>query len=230
MEKQIFAEFFKNQWESRPSVRVAAQRGFRGYMEEVRAHEFQSTDYQINPWTGPLWSQLSGSIYAMVARYYSVVLATFEDKTILWLDDHSSNVDFAEFVRREQLMNWLPDQMDDVLEILIKTKFNFLGWPKLVNSILDIPNIPVYKEYPEVNRGHSQDMQDAEMRLTNIADRLYPPTVTEIRKNEFELRFCIWTKLFGQVIDISCFLGGSDVFKYEGNQLVHLVGFYVVPR
>ena len=227
-----FADYFKKQWMSRPEVQLSAQRGVRGWSEEFRADIFQNVGYPSKKWESPLGSQFSASIYTIIAPHLSVVLALYNDNTLLWLDDHSSDTDFAEFIRRENLLLWLPNQLDKFVELLVETKFNFLGWPQFLSKASDIDKVPdeIKDKQSLFGHQHMEAMLDAEKRIDEIMGIIHPPTLDEYEEGEFRLQFYIWTKLFGRVIKLTCFLGGDDLFSYEGIQLAHDVGFNTIPR
>jgi hypothetical protein len=232
VEKTIFADFFKRQLETRPEVQLPASSGVRGFMEEFRAEVFQALDYEAHELEkASLGTRLSSKIYVIMTSHLSVKLALYWNGTILWLDDHSSDSDFIEFVRREDLISWLPERVHELLELLIETKFSFMGWPQLITSVSDINGMPdqVRGAMSELGEEWLQSLSDADERLSDVADLIHPPTWIQEESGEFILRFCVWTKINGNVVEINCFLGGNSLFRYESAQLTHSVGFYIVP-
>jgi hypothetical protein len=231
MAPKKFTDFFKDQWISRPEVRRPAPKGICGCMEEIRARTFQSANYQPIKWQSSFAVQFVGSIYTIKAQHYSVILALYEEGVLLWLDDHSSDTDFAEFLRRENLFAWLPDRIDELVEVLVETKFSFLGWPRRINHPSDIKKASDYIRKNLALFGHDwvESILHAEKRIADIASRIHPLTYIKNENGEFQLRFYVWTQIFGQVIELNCFLGGNDLFRYEGTQLTEGVGLYTVP-
>lgn len=229
----MFTNFFKERYESRPEVRLPMPGQPQGFAEGFRALVFQSESYKpkLVQIERPLWSTLSGKIYTIVAHHLSVVVTQYEDGTILWLDDHSSNADFEIFIHREHLLRWLPDNIEEVTDLLVSTKFNFFGWPQLITSTSDIPEMPnrMKKTIPANNQEVWQSIIEAEKRLAIVANQIHPPTCLDNQDKGFELKFYIWTKLSGNIIEINCSFGRDHSFKYQASQLTSLVGFYIIP-
>ncbi len=229
----MFASFFKELSEKRPEVHQVIPGRPRGFFEQLRATTFQSTRYdpRLIKVDQPLWSKLSGNLYTIVDHHLSVVLAQYEDGTVLWLDDHSSDSDFEVFTIREDLSNLLPGQAEEVSDLIARTKFNFLGWPHLIRQVSDIAEIPknTKRMINAQSKEHKQVLADKESRLLAVASQIHPPTCLN-EGNRVHLKFYIWTKLMGNLFEVNCAFGPSLTFTYEAVELVDSVGFYVNPR
>lgn len=181
--------------------------------------------------TGELWSELSGKVYLVSNGQLSAVLASYNDGTILWLDDHSKDADFQSFTRRERLLEWLPHWMDKLVHLLIKTRLNFLGGPQLIKSAMEVPESSesqkaLWVEDEEVQRF----LLEQEKRLADISGQIRPPAVITAQERGLDVSFHVWTKILGKVISVHCFFGPNRTFRYEGVQLTQFVGNHIVPR
>ena len=225
--------FFREKYRLFPEVRLHSPEPLpRGWLEEVRAEIFQvATLGDVSLLSERLWSGLSGKVYKILYGELSVILAHYNDGTILWLDDHSSDSDFQNFVRRERLLEWLPHQVDRLVNLLIETKLNFLGKPQLVNNVMEVPLMPESQKALWAGNEQVQEvLLEQENRLADISDRVRPPMLTADLTGGFQLNFYIWTKILGKVINIHCFFGPGNTFRYRGVQLTQFVGRYLVPR
>ena len=229
---QMAVDFFSKQYKTRPEVRMPSDGVLSGWMEEHRAEVFQSQNYQVHKLeTKPSWTKLSGKIYTIMAPYLSAVFALYNDNTILWLDDHSRDTDFETFVRREQLLTWLPDEVDEVLELLLKMKFNFLGWPQLIHNASEIPDFSQQmKHKASISKEGRQSVFDSDKRLADAANQIHQATCTHYQNNGFQLKFHVWTKILGNLYEIRCVFGEDYSFRYEGIQLANMIGYFVMPR
>lgn len=175
-EQQMFANFFRKRFETHSEAQFVARRPQpRGWFEELKLEAFQ-TPYLPLLRTGALWSRLSGRVYEIGHFQLSVVLALYDDGTILWLDDHSSDTDFEVFIGREHLVTWLPYEVDDFLNLLTQTKFNYLGEPQLVRSILEIPKLTEQERSLQAKSetGHAALLEEEKL-LNSIAGQVQPP-------------------------------------------------------
>jgi hypothetical protein len=229
----MFNNFFKERSESRQEVQSQKPEqpyGFRGMFREMI---FQSDDYEPQPLKvdRPLWSKFSASIYTIEVAHLSVILARYADGTILWLDDHASDSDFETFVRRERLSSWLPDQVEEMLDFLVRTKFNFMGWPRLVRSASDIPVLsdPVKNAVSAYSKEGEGLIIEAERRLADVTNRIGPPMCVGNQDKGFQLKFYIWTKIAGSIIEVNCFFGPDLSFRHEAVRLMNAIGAYVIP-
>jgi hypothetical protein len=170
------------------------------------------------------------------------VVAHYDDGTILWLDDHLDDADFSGFVQRERLAEWLPDHLNEILELLLETKFYFLGWPQLIHSVSDIPLIP--ERYTSHLTDPKDDyllssldqqkalesLREADRRLASVADQIRAPESIRLEDGSTRLIFYIWTKILGKVVRLDTYFGVDNSFKYEAAQLTEQVGYFTVPR
>ncbi len=233
------ADFFRKQYESRPAVRQKIK-GPRVWGEDFRAEIFAKA-HQPRLRTRAPWDGLSGTIYELWSSSVSVVLAVYSDGTILWLDDHSDDSDFVEFIRREHLLEWVPDRLDEFLVLLVEGKLNYLGWIRLIGSVSDIPPLPVeirnWYTNPEKWKGSTTEFERAQQfvleldkRLAAVADQIKPPACSISNEGEIQLSFYVWTKWLGKVIRFNCFLTPDYGFRLDGVELVEEVGFSIAPR
>jgi hypothetical protein len=141
-------------------------------------------------------------------------MAIYQDHTILWLDNHSDSLDFEMFARREKLLTWFPDQVSELVHLLIQTKFNYLGQPSLIQTILDVPGFVRYDK-------------DQKEHLLTISERIQPPKYLD-RNGDFQLVFFLWTKLGGKIVKISCIFHRDGTFECEGKTLMTSVGDFLM--
>ena len=229
--KHLFADFFRSKIESDPDTRLPPREPqLRGWLEEYRVEVFQ-TPHEPLLLEGVLWSKLAGSVYKIERSQLSVVLAHYEDNTILWLDDHSDDTDFKAFVRREQLSKWLPQNREALLDVLIATKFNFLGRPQLVRNPSEIPTFSETQLTSVAkSKGAREKISEQKALLARIQSQIQPPNCVIVQDQNIQLDFCIWAKILGRVIKINCFFGTkNDHFLYKGVQLAEQVGNFLIP-
>jgi len=208
--KRQIAEFFGVKYRLFPEVSLPSPVSLpRGWFEEVRAGMFRvTTSSSVSLQTGEFWPELSGKVYVVSNGQLSVVLARYNDGTILWLDDHSKDADFQSFVRSERLLEWLPHRMDRLVHLLIKTRLNFLGRPQLVSSAMEVPEL---LESQKALLGEDEEVQrfllEQEKRLAGISDQIRPPSLITDQEGGFDVSFYVWTKILGKVISVRCFFG-----------------------
>ncbi|MBE7471979.1 MAG: hypothetical protein DPW09_26770 [Anaerolineae bacterium] len=227
---QLFGDYFRKKSESYSDVHLSPNKlRPRGWLEEFRVEIFQTVD-NLSLKSGVLWSRLTGKIYKLEHSQLSVVLALYSNDAILWLDDHSDNFDFEIFIRREDLLTWLPDQLEDFLDLLIQTKFNFLGRPQLIRSVSAIPTFTEEEMafYTQSQQGR-EGILEQERRFADIVDQIQPPICTSSQDRVFHLNFYVWTKILGKVIKIHCSFGSENAFSYEAIQLTEQLGKFFVP-
>jgi hypothetical protein len=174
---------------------------------------------------------LAGKIYKVERTQLSVVLAFYEEGPVLWLDDHTGEADFETFMKREELKKWLPHQMAPLLDLLIETKFNFLGRPQLIHSATDIPKL-TQKQIDRMSKSKDAmaKFHEKEKLLAKITDQIQPPVCHSNNDQEFQISFYIWTKILGNILRIDCFFRGDHGFSYELTQLGDQIGAFIVPR
>ncbi len=232
--QQLIVDFFRNQCESHPNVLSPARSPRpRGFAEEHRADEFRSGKNFSTRQIGDQWSGLSGKVYEASGKILSVILALYDDKNVLWLDNHTDDSDFEAFIRRELVLEWLPHRVDELLDLLIGTKLKFLGRPQLVHVASEVPVLTqadrdLFKS--EKSEEDVQFIKKMDKRLAGIAGQIQPPTCSRGQNGEFRLNFCVWTKLLGKAIKIDCTFGPDYSFRYAGTQLAKEVGKFAAPR
>ena len=214
--EKIFASFFTNRAKSNPLV---IQKGnLAGWLEQARIEAFdQIPEANVSLKKGLPWDLLTGKVYEVFQMYVTAILALYSDETILWLDDHSSNSDYEIFMRRENLLSWYPDRKDQLIQLLVETKFNFLGRPRIISSAVDIPH-----QENEIEESHEQ--------LMRVTKQIFPPTYVQNLDGSLRVHFCIWTLILGKIFAVDCMLGPGSAFSYHGELLTRDVGDYVLPR
>jgi len=230
-----FVDFFKARQklflESKKNVRLNQP---IGWFEELRTETFGTPnigDISVKEVTD--WSKLNAKIYTIHSiGQISVVLAYYEDGTIFWLDDHSSDEDFEAFVRKERIWAWLPAQKENLVSLLIETKLNYLGRPQLINNISDIPSftkqdLELWAEDP-----HAQsELIESQQKLKSVSEKITPPNNVLVKyESVFELTFFVWTKIMGKIVHAQFEFGQDGLFRYQGTEIVKLVGRFLVPR
>jgi hypothetical protein len=178
--------------------------------------------------TGAVWSDLTGyvvKLYRIGSMVTSVVVAFYGDSDILWLDCLSDDADFETFIRRERLVDWLPYRLEDVVELLIETKFNFLLLPRLVRTAAEIP--PLKAGYRSALEKQTPEFVAAmDRRFEGLVGQIQPPRCIQHPDGVFRLGFYVWTIVLGKVIKVDCLLGPGCSFGYEVAQLTDQVGMF----
>lgn len=227
----LFGDFFKQKFQMYPDVNSPPRSPRpRGWFEEYRADAFKVV-HNLELKTGNIWSDLFGRIYKLDYSQLSVTLAVYEQQTILWLDDHSSDLDFSEFLQLEQLINWLPHRLDEFLSVLLETKFNYLGRPRIINSAQEIPAF-TEDQLARMTQSKSalRELSNHEKRMTAVKGQVKRPHCVLSPTDGFQIELYVWTKILGRVIRLRCDLGVDHSFKYAGVQLAEQVGNFFVPR
>jgi hypothetical protein len=226
---QLIADFFKSCYESQTGSVWSFDQNSRRLpaFVEIRAEIFKDTyNTYASERTGGLWSELSCKVYKVASKKLSVIVALYGDKDILWLDNHSDDSDFEILVRRERLIEWLPYRLDELLDLLIETKLNYLLWPLLVRMVSEVP--PYKEEYRALS--DPEFVVEMDKRLAKVANQIQPPRCVRDRNGAFQLSFCVWTKVLGRVIRIDCTFGPNHSFRYESTQLTDQVGMFTGLR
>ena len=218
-----FSQFFK----SRTRLKASAKRSWHPIV--VAGHDPDSfSKYEITGtrMQGPPWDILTGQVYMVFLQIVSVMVTVYGNR-MLWLDDHDSDVDFAEFLRRERLLLWLPDRLDAFLGLLLETKFSFLGQARIIASVQDIP-FPDEDPFP-AGDPHSYAAQ-REYLDREIAPLVHPPQLVLNVDQVSTLAFCIWTKRWGFAYKMTCKWGPALPWHFESVQLTRTVGRAAFPR
>jgi hypothetical protein len=225
-----FSNFFRERMKSHPEVLQPGK--LPGAGEVLRVSAFTSVRKEnIERQKGSVKAELKAPVYSISSdSHLTSIIAVYPDETLLWLDDHSSDVDFSIFLVRENLVDWLPHRLEQWASLVTNTKFNYLGEPQFIGSPYDIPPIrerskTVLREMP----GGADEIIEWEQRLVRIADQIKPPVVT-IASGEYFVDFFIWTRVYGRVIRLQCQFSREGSFRYEATDLAGLVGDYFAPR
>jgi hypothetical protein len=199
-------------------------------MYQVRAEVFQFVlPENIRLRTGELYSGFSARVYGIHYQTFEGTLALYHDDDILWLDDHSSNTDYETFMRREGLLEWLPDKKDRFVDLLIETKFTCLPGLRGIRNVHDIPLMAEEGRRDLIKCGGQKYVEASDEQLARIGQQISPSALAITGDFTYTLDFYIWTKMLGRVINLRCFVGPDSSFKYEGAILANGVGDFIVP-
>lgn len=170
---------------------------------------------------------LRSSIYRVdldQARLLSIVVAVYPDEAVLWLDGLSDE-DFSTFWNMERLTDWIADRFDKLLNLLILTRLNYLGFPRVINQVDDIPVLETSSDSTELlELAHRQAEQ-----LAGIKYLVDPPKFTQTHSS-LSLSFLVWTSLYGRLIRIHCSYDANLNFSHKSNRLFEQLGDYHLPR
>lgn len=232
--KQLFSNFFKHKYKAKDTAeaQVNNDKQSHGIFAENRETAFVLTSYL--PYRlddSSLWSEISGVLYkTQVSPHASVVLAHYDDGTILWLDYHLDDGDFSEFVYREKLKEWIPNRVEMLVSLLIETKLNYLGCPRLISDVSQIPKLSKrVEEYLSTTEENTRSLNESKHLLNSLVNYIAPPNIKKNTSNH-QIRFYVWTQLLGQVFEIDFFFMRNELIIYECKQLAKLVGHYTIPR
>lgn len=213
----------------------------RGLFAEFRLEGFKDATKVVNirPLVESFWTEISCKVYRINNghHYLWLIIALYDEGIVLWLDNEADDRDFALFARREKLWSWLGASVDNFIELLLQSKLSYLGQPRLLRDVADIPlfpedmwnwQLPTDNDVQRENRRKAHDAH--EERLRHVTPLIQPPAIIQNSDGAFDLRFCIWTKVLGRVYDIHCSLGPSRPFTYKGFLLAEWVGKGFAPR
>lgn len=204
----------------------------RGWAEETRLIGFEPQDIRhIIMQEDPPYSRLLASVFKVTTVYdLTLIMAIYKDGTILWLDDHSDDEDYKLFISREALLDWLPEKINEYSSLFIETKLNFLGEPRLISSITDIPPKAehVVKEWTESPEGRELSKQ-YDNSLNKLIKLIYPPKLTISSDGLFSISLFVWTRIIGFVYHIQIDVT-QNVLRYNGLRIEEGIGHYFVPR
>lgn len=205
----------------------------KGWFEEIRTKAFGSPNFgDMVLKEGPTWTGISAKVYNIHAiGPLSVILAYYDDGTVIWLDDHFSDDDFKLFVKKEHLWTWLPERKEDLIALLIETKLNYLGRPQLINTISEIPSFSIKEMESWLVDPHAQNqLVEAQQKLKHVSEKIIPPILLVEPNGIFELTLFVWTKIMGKLVHVRFKFGQDGLFLFEGDELVKMVGRFIVPR
>ena len=180
----------------------------------------------------PPFSLLKGEVCEIFEGYLSsVVFAAYDDGTLLWLDDHSSNGDHAQFAARERLVRWVPYNVAALATLLTETKFNFLGHARVLITSSNIPLLPEASRKFWVEDGHKDELMEKDNQVAEVSRQISPPAYALNTDGTVSVRFFVWVHEFGGVYSIQCIFGkDGDFFDYEGEKIANEIGDYFVPK
>ena len=222
-----FSSYFK-QLPQAESIRIETD--VRGWLEEQRISVFSNPNsFQVKK--SFVSSDIGAELYFLSYWTLSVVIAFYQDdNNVLWLDNHNNNTDFSIFSRRESLYSWLPEHLDDFVSLLIKTKLNFLGEPRLVGDVSDVPRIAEdYRNYLLTSQEGITELTRRETLINEVAGKVHTP-ISSNKNGSFFIEFFVWTRILGNLIRISCFIKSDGIFDYNGNVIAESIGNFYVPR
>jgi hypothetical protein len=225
---QAFTDYFNQRLKTHPAIEQAGQLSGLGDIIRPSRLKLGVKERKIETMDCAEYPNLSAILYKVYVDDHmslSVVMAHYKDGTILWLDDHSNNDDYAAFVRREHLWEYLPDRLDVLVNLLINTKFNYLGSPQLVSSKVDIPPYPDLLS--EILRADL--LQERDKRMMRASALVEAPLQTSGLDGTAQVQFFVWTRIYGKILRLNCRFGPDTPFEYEGDELLERVGGYIVP-
>ncbi len=192
----------------------------RGWFEHIRILSVDGLIPQnITPQTGDLYSRLTGTVYR-VFFYLPSMIAIYPDETILWLDDHANDLDYQTFITREHLIEWVPDHVNALAQLIVETKFTFLGMPHLLHNTSDIlPRSEERKEILSQSADGREFLAAHEAALTYVSSQIVPPRVQTDAHGAMTLTLFLWTHIAGKVFKMECTFVPNTPFTYRGVQL-----------
>lgn len=205
-----------------------------GWLEWTRAEAFQTlSPSDPTLLEGEPWSSFGGQVFIVAQRAISAVLAVYGPRDILWLDDHSDDVDFGEFIRREKLKEWLPSRAEDFARLLVGTRLNYLGSPMLLEAPADIPAYADSDKSDYQKAGMEETLQivlESERRLAEASDKVARARVASLPGDRFELECTVWTRIMGRLILLNVLVDPDGECHVTGEEIARFVGKGYVPR
>ncbi len=223
----IFAPSFVSKLQDKSHI---VSTNLKGWMNAEREKIFINPNH-INTKIVEHNLNIKAKLYLVYFRSVSAIIGYYpQENKVLWLDHHRNNEDFNKFALQENLCTWLPNNVDNFVDLLIQTKFHFLGEPFYIKAATDIPILPV------VFRNHILSSEEGVKEITRrenlfkeISTKMHPPKCS--KKNRFFfINFYVWTRICGRIINISCSIGSDGIFSYQGNELGEGLGHFYVPR
>ncbi len=229
------SSYFANRRREKPAVDQPAPVGrIPGWLEWLRAESFQTLAPSDPVLRGDQpWSSFRSQIFLIAQRSLSAILAVYGPTDILWLDDHTDEADFSQFVGRENLLRWLPERSDEFARLICETRLNYLGHPRLVTSAAEIPGYSEADKAGYQRAGMAETLEivlDSERRLASVADRIRPLTVAQNPDGAVELACNLWTPIMGRLIRVQARIDPQGACRFEGEELARFVGKGYVPR
>jgi hypothetical protein len=188
------------------------------------------SEYQSVSFSEYLAIPLSASIYQAGVHTsgasWTAVFASYDDGTLLWLDDHVSTYEFDLFWKREKI-HWTEARRAAIF--MMETKFNWFPEPSryaILQSVDDIPQR--YRAFLQEENAMAK-LADYEARLDQVASYIHPSQL--IRDVEgISLRFSVWLGIGGRIYNIDCRFDNHEHLTYQGELIGKGVGDILVPR
>lgn len=223
--------FFGERMISSPKVKLPHPT-LEGFWEYLRPEMHQRGGIShVEILEGDIYESLKSKVYKIFADQglvLSSVLALWEDK-LLWLDDHSSNSDYNEFIKHERLFELCANHTSTLANFIIETKLNFLCYPRLISSVEDVPRIPAYLREGYEKRNMLDVILDREKRLSDLAGIIHAPKIL-VEKDRIEIQLYLWTETFGRIFRIFYTLYADYHIEYTGNKIGEGLGLHFPPK
>lgn len=230
-------QFFVERRRQNPAVDQPGRVRLLIPIEDGRAGSFSTVRDGYYPEIEPIvvlpFNQLSAKLYRAAIHYPGIaktaVLAFYEDGSILWLDDHSSDQDFEIFLQRETIPL---NNASDLASLVLKTKVDYLwmGYEgRIVSRIDDIP------QYTRADcEGMSEDqiktyLDEQKGKLLDVAPLLYPPSF-KTEADVMRLEFFMWGRVFGLLYRISCQFGTKNGFSWSSQEIARTIGKFIILK
>jgi hypothetical protein len=165
-------------------------------------------------------------IYAPGASW-TAVFAVYDDGTLLWLDDHTSNHEFDLFWQREHI-RWANARQ--AASFMMETKFHWLTEPSryaVLDSVDDIPQSRLRAYLQEVNA--LAELEKYEAELVHVASDIRPPKLTS-DANGTSLVFSVWLLALGRLYNINCRFDPGGHLTYHGELIGEGIGEAFAPK
>ena len=219
--KQIVEEYFSRRYEQ--DTNAPTLTSFRGIWEETRAETMREKIIcenikHINK-IGHIKPKLN--IFKIYHYDYSVILAVNDKTKMLWLDDHTSNRDFSQFLEIERLFEKCDEHNSSTIaEIIMRLRFNYVGGSILVGNVNNIPT--------EVTMKSRQLRREFKQAMSKVKSQITPPRWYQTT-SQTVVEFILWTHAWGDLIKFSCTWDGK-VFDFTYDVLANSIGDYFPPR
>ena len=150
-------------------------------------------------------------------------MAFYKDGKILWLDDHSNDEDYSEFLQRETIVI---SDASVIANFVGATKFAYLPRGlkgRVIGNSEDIPRFPEH-----LRQIYGEQLAKDEQSILEIAAQIHPPILTT-EDEATHLNFYYWSQDFGVIYKLLCKFEGSK-FDWEGEMIATLIGDAFVQR
>ena len=188
--------------------------------------------FSIEPFENLLPDPLIGTIYKIMLSFpgggYILICAVYQDGSIFWLDDHTSNDGFNHFWAREDI-HW--QNAKQAVQFLLDTKFHFLPIPSklIVLDTVDDIRHESFRKYLQESQEAADELQKYEAKLSEVGPKIYSPQLV-FNEGRLALSFCVWTMVGGHVFSIKCHFESGSGWTHQSEQLAFWVGEAFIPR